>query len=230
MPDSGRRWERRCRFPMGERREKAGRMALSVAFGDSSPGGGAKKRVAIPLASCLPLWGRCPRRGRRGRLKARLSPRERAGRLGKPSPQYSIEDNHINNWERMDLETGEPMREERFPAAPAETAVVREERTYPWLPGGAGKIPVFPPKAHQIRLMIIYPRPKRNATGNLTKRRKMFRPVRPTPSALRPAGLILTPICSTSTGPLSRVRIRPGWWMCRGVRMGRTGSVGGPGR
>ena len=62
--------------------------ALSVSSAASSPTGGAKTRPENPTAPCLPPWGRCPPRGRRG--PASPVPSLRGGakpRRGNPSPR-----------------------------------------------------------------------------------------------------------------------------------------------
>ena len=59
--------------------------ALSVSSAASSPTGGAKTRPENPTDPCLPPWGRCPRRGRRGPASPVLSLRG-AQRRGNPSP------------------------------------------------------------------------------------------------------------------------------------------------
>ena len=41
-------------------------IALDAQRRASSPRGGAKTHQVRCLRPCLPLWGRCPRRGRRG--------------------------------------------------------------------------------------------------------------------------------------------------------------------
>ena len=64
----------------------AGKLPSQSPNGASSPRGGAKSR--------LPLWGRCPRRGRRGLREATFLVRHRPGKTLRCFPSFSLADAH----------------------------------------------------------------------------------------------------------------------------------------
>ena len=64
----------------------AGELPSQSPNGASSPRGGAKSR--------LPLWGRCPRRGRRGLREATFLVRHRPGKTLRCFPSFSLADAH----------------------------------------------------------------------------------------------------------------------------------------